>query len=123
MRWSVRQLLALLIAVSVAAGLGMSPVQASAMTVKMAATSDMGASGMDMPSHYGCSGCPDQIPDDGKMTACPQACVGPSLAVLPGGPALAVASPAPSFAPLPAAFLHERNAVPDPYPPRPFGYV
>jgi hypothetical protein len=123
MRWSPRHLLALLIAVSVTAGLGMSPVQASTMAAKMAVAADMGASGMDMPSHDGCSGCPDQRPDDGKMTACPQACVAPSLAVLPGDPALAVASPVPSFAPLPIAFLHGRNAVPDPYPPRPFSFA
>jgi hypothetical protein len=122
MRWSARRLLALLIAVSVAAGLGMSPVQASDMAIKMAAA-DMGASAMGMPSDDGCSGCPDRKSDDGKMMACPQVCVAPALAVLPGDPALAIASPAPRPAPLPARFLHGCGGVPDPYPPRPFSFA
>jgi hypothetical protein len=123
MRWSARHLLALLIAVSVAAGLGMSPVQASAMAVKMAIAADTGASGMAMSSDDGCSGCPDQNADNGKMTVCPQACVAPALAVLPYDLPLAVASPASRPAPLPAAFLHGWGGVPDPYPPRLFSFV
>jgi hypothetical protein len=123
MRWSARHLFALLIAVSVAAGLGMSPVQASAMAVKMAMAADAGASSMAMPSADGCSGCPDRNTDNGKMTVCPLACVAPALAVLPGGLALAVASPASRPVPLPTAFLHGWGGVPDPYPPRPFSFV
>lgn len=123
MRWSARHLLALLIAVSVAAGLGMSPVQASAMAVKMAMAADMGASGMGTPSDDGCSACPDQKSDNGKMTVCPQACVAPAVAVLPGGLALTTERLAPRPAPLPTAFLHGQGAGPDPYPPRPFSFV
>jgi hypothetical protein len=123
MRWSARHLLALLIAVSIAAGLGMSPVQASAMAVKMAMTADMGASGMSMPSEDGCSGCPDQKSNGGKMTVCPQACVAPAVAVLPGGLGLATARHALPPESLPTAFLRGRDADPDPYPPRPFSFV
>ncbi|OQM74525.1 hypothetical protein [Manganibacter manganicus] len=123
MRWSARHLLALLIAVSIAAGLGMSPVQATAMAVKMAMAADMGASRMGMTSDDGCSACPDQKSDNGKMTVCPLACVAPAVAVLPGGLGLATARPAPSPASLSTAFLRGRDADPDPYPPRPFSFV
>jgi hypothetical protein len=123
MRWSARPLLALLIAVCVAAGLAMSPVQASDMAVKMAMGADAGVSSMAMPSDDGCSGCPDQNADNGKMTACPQACVAPAVAVLPDGLAFAIVLPAPRPAPLPTAFLHGWGGTPDPYPPRPFSSV
>ncbi len=123
MRWSARHFLALLIAVSVTAGLGMSPVQASDMAMKMAMASDTGASSMAMSFDDACSGCPDRKSDSGKMTVCPQACVAPALAVLPGNLALAALSPAPCLVPLPTAFLHGWGDVPDPYPPRPSNFV
>ncbi len=123
MRWSARHFLALLIAVSVTAGLGMSPVQASAMAAKMAMTADMAASGMGMPSRDGCPGCPDRKSDSSKMTVCPQACVAPGMAVLPDSPTLATVPLAVRLAPLPAALLHGWGGVPDPYPPRPFSFV
>ncbi|WP_244538147.1 hypothetical protein [Mesorhizobium sp. YR577] len=95
----------------------MSPVQASDMAVKMAMTS-----GMAMPTDGDCSGCPDQGTDGGKMTVCPQVCVAPVLALLPENPAFGIAPPAPRLTPLRSSFLHGRDAVPDPYPPKPFGF-
>lgn len=114
MRWSIRHVFALLLATFVAAGLSLSSVQASDMAVKMNMASDMG-----MSADGGCTGCPDEGTDGGKMTVCPQVCIAPVLAIVPQGLAAVVIAPTPHLTPMPSAYLHGRSAVPDPYPPRP----
>ncbi|GAA2888747.1 hypothetical protein GGQ99_005201 [Aminobacter niigataensis] len=114
MRWSIRHVFALLLAAFVAAGLSLSSVQASDMAVKMTMASDMG-----MPADGGCTACPDDSTDGGKMTACPQVCIAPVLAIVPQGLAAVVVALTPHLTPMPSAYLHGRAAVPDPYPPRP----
>jgi hypothetical protein len=111
-RWSVRQLLTLLLAVLVTAGIGSSVVQASNMATKMAMASDMGASG-----HSDCGACPTGGKDDAKGVACVPVCVAPLMAMLPQG------TSAPSVQ-MPAVFTvryqlpHGLTSPPDPFPPR-----
>ncbi len=59
-RWSLRQGFALLLAVFVTVGMGLSVVRANDMAVKMAMMSDMGADGQD--------DCPNclHLPDEGR---------------------------------------------------------
>jgi|APThiThiocy_cv2_1041547.scaffolds.fasta_scaffold17469_2 hypothetical protein len=83
MRWSVRQFCVLLIAVFVAAGLGLPPVQASEMAAKMAMASDVGPASIGMPFDEDCAGCPNRSTDNGKTTTCIQVCVAQVLALLP----------------------------------------
>ena len=64
MSWPTRKVLALLLAVFVAAGLSLSAVQASDMTVKMGMMS-----GMDMSGGGDCGGCPDKAPDGNGVAA------------------------------------------------------
>lgn len=112
-RWSVRQVLVLLLAVFVTAGMNLSAAQASDMTVKMAMASDMGASG-----HDGCPGCPTGGVDDGmKAVACASICVAQVLAVLPQMAPTTIALVAASYPAL-APVLHGRVLEPDHYPPR-----
>lgn len=113
MRWSIRHVFALLLAAFVAAGLSLSSVQASDMTVNMTMASDMG-----MSAGGDCAGCPGEGADDGKMTGCPQVCIAPVLAIVPQGLTAVVIVPTPHLTPMPSAYLHGRSAVPDPYPPR-----
>lgn len=116
MRWSLRQVLALLLAVFVAAGVSLSAVQANDMAIQMTMASDMG-----MPAGSDCTGCPDQGTDGGKMIVCPPACIAPVLALLPLNLTAVIAAPALHLTPLPSPYLHGRAAIPDPYPPRSFG--
>ncbi len=112
-QWSLRQVLALFLAVFVTVGMGLSAVQASDMTVKMTMASDMGASGGG-----DCQPCPAGGDDDGAMAACPSACVAPVFALLPQ--ALTVlAVPALRLKPSGYPPLSGEAAWPDPYPPRP----
>lgn len=114
MKSSARQIFISFLAVLVTAGMGLSAVQATDMAVKMAMTSDMGASG-----HGDCGSCGDNSDADGKAMVCPPACVAPAIAVLPQ------ASPV-TIMPIVTALLLPRDALlsgsasaPDPYPPRP----
>lgn len=78
-RWSMRQLVALILAAVVAVGMSFSAVQASAMTAQMAVASDTGVS-----SHGGCQSCPDKGSDNGiKATPCGTVCIAPMVAMLP----------------------------------------
>ncbi|MDX0973324.1 hypothetical protein GOL21_26995 [Sinorhizobium medicae] len=112
--WSARQLFALVLAVFIAAGMGLSVAQASGMTARMATMSEM-----DMSAQGGCQDCPDQPGDGGmKAMACGNVCAPLVLATLPGAavPVL-VGKKAASFVagdPL----LRSRALPPDPYPPR-----
>lgn len=108
--WSPRQVFALLLAVFVTFGLGLSVVQASNMAVKMAMTSDMGASG-----HGDCHGC-----DDNAAKAKPMVCavVCPVSAALPYvGPVAEVTTPTKLALPRTAVLLGSTLPL-DPYPPR-----
>ncbi|AUX78652.1 hypothetical protein [Sinorhizobium fredii] len=110
---SVRQLVLVLLAVFVAAGMGLSVAQASDMAARMATMSDMA-----MPDHGDCQGCPDQPGDGGmKAMACGNICAAPVIAPLP----LAAALPAGenlAFMAAPDLFLNGRTLPPDPDPPR-----
>lgn len=112
-RWSVRQVLVLLLAVFVTAAVNLSAVQASDMTVKMAMASDMGVSG-----HDGCQGCPTGGGGDGmKAMACASVCVAPVLAVLPRLAPTMIAQVAASYATL-APVLRGEAPAPGHHPPR-----
>jgi hypothetical protein len=112
-RWSARQVVTFLLAVFVAAGMGLSIAQASGMAARMATMSDMA-----MPDHGDCQGCPDQPGDGGmKAMACVNACAAPVIAPLP----LAAVVPAgekPTSVAAPDLFLDGRFLPPDPAPPR-----
>ncbi len=111
-RWSVRQLLILLFAVLVTAGIGSSVVQASNMATKMVMVSDMGASGQ---GH--CGACPTGGKDDAKPMACAPVCVVPLMAMLPHGASTLSMQMSEVFAlryRLPQGLI----SPPDPFPPR-----
>jgi len=108
-RWSLRQVFVLVLAVFVTTGMDLSAVQASAMVVKMAMPSDMGASG-----HHGCADCPD---GGTKATICITACAAPVWALLPEtAPVTAV--PTTMVYPVFTPVLRGRASPPDPAPPR-----
>ncbi|MCK3780224.1 hypothetical protein MZK49_26380 [Ensifer sesbaniae] len=110
-RWPVRQLGLLLLAVFVAAGMGLSVAQASGMAAKMATMGDM-----TMSDHGDCQDCPDQA---GKMTAmaCGNVCAGPVVAPLPAATQVPAGNgPTPVAAREP--FLFGWVWLPDPAPPR-----
>ncbi|MBN8998854.1 MAG: hypothetical protein J0H54_05510 [Rhizobiales bacterium] len=112
-RWSVRQILVLLLAVFVTAGMNLSAAQASEMTVKMVMASDMGVSG-----HDGCQGCPTGGGDDGmKAMACTSVCVAPVLAVPPQTAPTMIVQLAASYPAL-APVLRGQAPAPGHYPPR-----
>jgi hypothetical protein len=131
MAWrSPKQILALLLAVLVTAGLSVSVVQANGMAVAMAMAHDMNAAVMpdmgEMPAmgHAGgCAACAKGAGDNGTAMHCPLACTTPVLAVLPQEPAVTtlLRTPHPSASPSP--LLLGRNALPDPSPPRPSDLV
>lgn len=116
MRWSWRYLLALLLAVSVVAALGLAPIQAGDMTVKMSMASDM-----FMPED--CTGCPGEDVGSGKMGACSQLCAVPALALLPVASPGVIVPHVARLTPLSSQLLHGRMAWPDPHPPKPLGIV
>ncbi|WP_234841781.1 hypothetical protein [Sinorhizobium meliloti] len=111
--WSARQLIPLLLAVFVAAGMGLSAAQASIMTAKMTTMAEM-----DMASEAGCLDCPDHSPDTGmKAMACGTVCAAPVLAALPVAESLPAGEKAASLPPG-DTLLHGRALPPEPYPPR-----
>ena len=112
-RWPVRQLGLLLLAVFVAAGMGLSVAQASGMAAKMATMGDM-----TMSDHGDCQDCPDQT-GAMKAMACGKLCAAPVVAPLP----TAIHIPAGDrLAPVAARepFLFGWVWPPDPAPPRTF---
>ncbi|OAP35321.1 hypothetical protein AU381_25960 [Sinorhizobium glycinis] len=112
-RWSARQLIPLLLAVFVAAGMSLSAAQASVMTAKMTTMAEM-----DMSSEAGCLDCPAYSPDSGmKAMACGVVCAAPVLAALPTALPLPSCETAVSLPPR-EALLHGRALPPEPYPPR-----
>jgi hypothetical protein len=112
-RWSLRQGFALLLAVFVAVGMGLSVVRANDMAVKMAMMSDMGADGQD-----DCANCL-HLPDKAgaKATFCGTVCAEPAIAHQHEAPPRVVALIAPIYLANVAA-LHGRALQPDPHPPR-----
>lgn len=112
-RMLTRQILVLLLAVFVTAGMGLSAVQASNMSFKMM---DM-APGMAASDSGNCDHCVS--PGDSKgMAACVTAgCVAPAVADFPSVQALDVASVTVHYRHQDLALLG-RDSGPDPYPPR-----
>jgi hypothetical protein len=126
----LRQVFTLMLAIFVSVGMGLSVVQASCMTVKMAATTEMGAPGQ--------SDCPASDGADmakSKSTVCP-ACDGAGMAKSKSAVCMAICVGTVAFAPVPAvalaavvqaetraslpetALLSGSSFPPDPYPPR-----
>jgi hypothetical protein len=112
-RWSFRQGFALLLAVFVTVGMGLSVVRANDMAVKMAMMSDMGADGQD-----DCANCL-HLPDKAgaKATFCAAVCAAPAIAHQHEAPPRAVALVA-TIRLANVAALHGRALQPDPHPPR-----
>lgn len=117
-RWSVRQFLVACLAVFVTAGIGVSVVQASDMTVKMATASDMGAM-----ADSGCKGCSGSGGDDGASVSCLPVCSAPGAAMLPEAQVVRVAPISRPVLSAPSRILVGRTALPDPYPPRSSDFV
>jgi hypothetical protein len=111
-RSSWRLTLALLLAVFVTAGLGLSAVQVSDMAIKMGMSSSM-----DMPGGD-CASCPGEGPDGSGVVPCTSACLVPVLALVPQGLVADVAVSLPRLSPAHYLSLHWRQSPPDPYPPR-----
>lgn len=109
--WSVRQILAIVLAVFVTVGVSLSVVQASDMAIKMATTSDMGASG-----HGDCNGCGDNDAGKAKPMVCTIAC--PVFAALPQvDPVAEISTPTKLALPKTPLLLGSIASL-DPYPPR-----
>jgi hypothetical protein len=104
------RIFALLLAILVAAGFGLSAVQATTMPVRMSTTADIG-------SYCDYAACPVGTRDDGCSICCPQLCIAP-VAVLPQDLVVGtnVQKPLPFLSLM--ALLHGRNSLPDPFPPR-----
>jgi len=112
-RWSLRLGFALLLAVFVTVGMGLSVVRANDMAVKMAMMSDMGTDGQD-----DCPNClhlPDK--DGAKATFCATVCAEAATAHQHEAPPRVVALSA-AIRLANVAGLHGRVLQPDPYPPR-----
>ncbi|MCA1493427.1 hypothetical protein I6F11_21150 [Ensifer sp. NBAIM29] len=111
--WSVRQLTHLLLAVFLAAGMGISVAQAIGMAAMMATMSDMA-----MSAQGDCQGCPDQ-PSDSAMKAmgCGSICAAPMVSPLP---TVAFVPPVddPASEAIRDPLLVGRALQPDPDPPR-----
>lgn len=112
-RWTVRQLFGVVLAIFVAAGLGLSVVQASHMAATMTMAVDKGVSGED-----GCAGCPGGGSDSMKMAVCASVCVAPLLAVLPQAAPMPGVQTPPSF-PSRDLLLIGRTSAPELHPPKP----
>jgi hypothetical protein len=112
-RGSLQQGFALLLAVFVAVGMGLSVVRANDMAVKMVMMSDMGADGQDDCAH--CLHLPDKA--GAKVMLCATVCAQLAIALQHETPprvvALVAAIPLASV-----AALHGRALQPDPHPPR-----
>lgn len=114
----LRRALAFCLAVIFAAGLSVSPIQASDMSVKMTTMSDM-----SMPMDGDCIGCPDKGTDDSKAMPCPYACAVPLAGLLPTPVAYDIVAPQSEPAPSLSAEPDGRAAVPDPHPPKPIALI
>lgn len=113
-RWSARKLVAVVLAVLVTLGMGLSAVQATDMAAKMTMPSEMAGS-----THDGCQGCPEGSGDDGMAgMTCGSVCTAPALAVLPEQGASMPALQKPARFMVRALLRDGRFAPPDPYPPR-----
>jgi len=112
-RWSLRLGFALLLAVFVAVGMGLSVVRANDMAVKMAMMSDMAADGQgDCPN---CLHLPEK--DGAKATFCGAVCAELAIAQQHEAPPRVVALIA-AVRVANVAALHGRALQPDPHPPR-----
>lgn len=112
-RLLVRQMIVLLLAVFVTAGIGLSAVQASTMSLKMMDT----APGMGTSGNGKCNDCSSSS-DSKAMVACvAPGCVAPVAAHSPSAEALDIASVAVHHLHFNPALLG-RDSGPDPYPPR-----
>ncbi|MER9894456.1 hypothetical protein NKJ40_20650 [Mesorhizobium sp. M0119] len=131
-RLSPKRLLVMLLAVLVTAGFSLSAAQAAVMSARMAIDSrmimatDTGTTDMaKMADAKGgdCSACLKSSADNDKPMQCAPTCVAPVLAVLPQ--ALPVTGWLRAELPpaRPAAFLHGRSLLPEPFPPRPSALV
>ena len=133
-RWSPKQIFALLLAVFVTAGLSLTAVQASDMSVKMTM---MSGSGMTMPSDTGtttmsdmgvtgggdCDACAGGTRDHGYPMSCWPVCVAPVFAVLPQGLAVTTIGQMAQLYSSTFQLLRGRDSLPDPSPPRPSDLV
>jgi hypothetical protein len=133
MRPWARQIVVLFLALFVGAGMGLSTVQASTMTVTMAAgtpkasgpMADMGmkmapelmAQGLGLAGKGGCATCPTGD-DSGKLAHCPPGCIVPAFAVLSADLEQVPTTLSSRLSAPPLPFLHGRSSLPDPYPPR-----
>ena len=108
----------MVLTVFVSAGLSLSTVQTSDMTVKMAMGSDMSVAG-----NGDCTACPDGADDSGNPIACPPICMAPVLAMLPQDLTVATAIQTSQLSSLPCPLRHGWGLLPDPYPPRPSDLV
>ena len=114
-RWSLRQVLLLLLAVFVTTGMGLSVVRANGMALKMAMPSDMSAGGNDH-----CNTCPDGAGKSGAKTApCAMSLCQALLAADQHETAPTIMTPAAAICLPSFALLHGRALRPDPRPPRP----
>jgi len=123
---SPKHLLVMLLAVFLTAGFSLSAAQASVMSAKMTMAAD---EGMTMPSGMGkmvdaamngdCKACIKGAGDNGNPMHCPPSCISPVLAVLPQDFTVKAVPPMQQPSGQPAASLHGRSSLPDPYPPRP----
>lgn len=110
--WSHRQLFILLLGGLLAFGVSVSVIQAGDMTMKMAMTSNMDASGQD-----GCGGCGGGDIGDAGANACASVCTVLTYAMTATG--FVVGDVPPSGSPFPTHQLSfGRSSSPDPDPPR-----
>ena len=109
----IRRIFVLLLAVVVTAGIGLSAVQASTMSMKMMDT----ASGMTMSGPGKCQDCGKSSDSKGMAACVAPACPSPMAAHAPSFMALDL-----HFVPIHHRFQNRtllgRDTVPDPYPPR-----
>ncbi len=121
LRRTVTQILRMVLAISMVAGLSLSVVSMGgglptkpAMAGMTAMSSDMGGS-----SHGKCGDCPTKAGDAAKAMVCGSICAAPVMAMSPVIPPVSLIEIRGSFAIVESG---RRGALspPDPYPPRPF---
>lgn len=105
--------LAAVLAVLITVGMGLSPIQASAMSLKMDMADGM-TGAMD-------DGCPDCLKDNAatgmKAVTCGIFCAIPILAVVPDSAPAAATPDRLTLTPARDPLLHGLRAAPDPHPP------
>ena len=121
LRRIVTQILRMVLAISLVAGLSTSAVSMGgglptkpAMAGMTAMSSDMGGS-----SHRNCGDCPTKAGDAAKAMVCGSLCSAPVMAMSPAIAPVALVEIRGSFAIVQSRRLGALSA-PDPYPPRPF---